>query len=143
MRKLQAHAAELVLSLGAQDVRSCSPEVGDRCANGGIVLLGVGVYVSGICDLAFGGRVDAVDLGGSERLEGGQVEGFSKNIDTGVLEELVSGLVDNRCGWIALEIAGAWEFAWEVVACVKELEEASDGIEVFVDEVNSTLLLII
>jgi hypothetical protein len=41
---------------------------------------------------------------------------------------------------VLLEISCAGKFAREVVACVQEFEEASHGVEVFVNKVNSALL---
>jgi len=101
----------------------------------------VAVDVSGVGDLALGGTVDAVDLGGCEGLEAGQVKCIRECVDAGVLEELVTGLVDFWESRVALEIAGAGKFAWEIIASVQELEEASDGVEVFVDQINSALLI--
>lgn len=117
------------------------PEVGNWSTDGGVVLLGVGVDVSGICDLALCGGVDAVYLGGCEGLESWEVERLAESIDSGMLQELVTRLVDFGSGWISLEIAGSSNLAWEVVAGVEELEETSNGVEIFVNEVNSALLV--
>ena len=100
------------------------------------------IHVAGVCNLALGCGVDAVDLGGCERFKGGEVEGFGKRVDSCVLEELVTGLVDERGAWVTLEIARAGDLAGEVVACVEEFEEASNGVEVLVNEVDAALLLV-
>lgn len=57
-----------------------------------------------------------------------------------MFEKLVTRLVDKGSIRIALEIAGAGDLAWEVVACVEVFEEASHGIEIFVNEVDAALL---
>ena len=62
-------------------------------------------------------------------------------VDARVLQQLVAALVDFRCIGVLLEVASAGYLAWEVVAGVEELEEASDGIEILVNEVNSALLV--
>jgi hypothetical protein len=56
---------------------------------------------------------------------------------------LVARLVDEGCGGVALEIAGPGDLAREVVAGVQEFEEAAYGVEVFVYEVDSALLLLL
>jgi hypothetical protein len=81
-----------------------------------------------------------VDLRGGERLEGGQAERFGQRVDACVLEELVACLIDVGRVRVLLEISCAGKFAREVVACVQEFEEASNGVEVFVNKVNSALL---
>ena len=61
------------------------------------------------------------------------MEVLSEGVDTRVLEQLITSLVDlGRCN-VALEIAGPGDLAREVVVCVEVLEEAADGVEVFVD----------
>lgn len=124
-------------------MRSRSPEIRNRRPDRRIVFLRVRVHVARVCDLALGGRVHAVDLGRGERFEGGEGERLAQGVDAGVLEELVAGLVDEGRGGVALEVAGAGDLAGEVVACVEELEEAADGVEVFVYEVDSALLFVV
>lgn len=58
-----------------------------------------------------------------------------------MLQKLVTGLVDFGGGWVSFKVSGASDLAWEVVASVEEFEEASNGIEVFIDEVNSAFLI--
>lgn len=67
----QAQLLELGLGLSAQGMRPARPEVGDRGANGGVGIVGVGVDVLGIGDLALGCGVDAVDLGTGEGAQRG------------------------------------------------------------------------
>ena len=98
-----------------------------------IILIRMGIHVSRVRDLALGSRVHAVDLRGGKTLELWEVKGFGEGVDAGVLQELVSILVNGGHGRIAVEIAGAGQLAREVVACVEEFEEAADGVEVFVD----------
>jgi hypothetical protein len=122
---------------------SRSPEVRHRSPNCSVVLVSVCVHIPGVCDFALGGRVYAVDLGGSQRLEGREAESFGQRVDSCVFEELVACLVNLWCIGVPLEVPCAWDFAGEVVAGVEELEEASNSVKVFVYEVNSTLLLVI
>lgn len=46
-----------------------------------------------------------------------------------MLEELVAGGVEIRCGWVVDETVGVGDLLWEVFAGVEELEEASDGVD--------------
>jgi len=101
----------------------------------------MGIYISGICDFSLGGRIDAMDLGGSQGLEFGECEFFGKSVDSGVLKKLVSGFVNIWCVCVALEISRSGDLAREVFARVEELEEASDGIQIFVNKVNSAFLV--
>lgn len=94
------------------------PEIRNRRADRGIVLISVRIHVSGVRDLALGSRVDAVDLAGSQRLEEREVQGFGERVDACVFEELVACLVDLGGGGVALEIARVDDLAREVVACV-------------------------
>ena len=116
--ELQAHRPELVLGFGTQSVTASSPKIGDRGTDGGIVLLGVSVDVSGVCDLALCGGVDAVDLGGCERLESWEIERLAESVDPSMLQELVAGLINFRRGWVSFEVAGASNLAREVVTSV-------------------------
>lgn len=116
--ELQAHRPELVLGFGTQSVTASSPKIGDRGTDGGIVLLGVSVDVSGVCDLALCGGIDAVNLGGCERLESWEVERLAESVDSSMLQELVTCLIDFRRGWVSLEVARASNLAREVVASV-------------------------
>lgn len=63
-------------------MRSRSPEVCNRCADGGIVFLGMRIYVSRVCDLALCRRVHAVDLAGGEGFESWEPEGVTKRINS-------------------------------------------------------------
>lgn len=66
---LQAETAELGFGLGSQSVAAGRPEIGDRGADRRVVLVGVGVDVASIGDLALGCGVDAVNLAGGKALE--------------------------------------------------------------------------
>jgi len=57
-----------------------------------------------------------------------------------MFEELVTGFVDEGYGRVALEISCASYLFGEIVAGVEEFEEAAYGVEVFVYEVDSSLL---
>lgn len=135
---LQAQSLELVLGLGTESVRARSPEARDRGANRGVVVVGESIDVASVCDLALGGRVDAVDLGAREGLEAVDAKLVGEGVDAGVLEELVAAVVDGRDGGIGLEDALAWELLGEVLARVEVLEEASDGVDVVFGELNLT-----
>jgi len=84
-----------------------------------------------------------VDFAGGEGFEGGEGKGIAEGIDTGVLEQLVACLVNERRSGVALEIAGPGDLAGEVVACVEEFEEAAYGVEIFVYEVDSAFLFLL
>lgn len=134
--ELQAEGAELLLGLGAKSVAASGPEAGDRGTNAGVVLLGELVDVARIADLALGGRVYAVDLGGGELLELGHLELLAQGVDAGMLQKLITRLVDLGDAGVHLELALAGNLLGEVVASVEELEEAADGIEVVLAEVD-------
>ena len=119
---------------------SGSPKVRDRSTDGSVVLVGVRIHVSCICDLAFGGGVDQVDLGAGERLQRREVEGLGERVNASMLEQLISSLINFRGIWISLQVSGIGDFAGKVVASVQVFEEASYGIEVFVNQVYSTVL---
>jgi hypothetical protein len=136
LRVLQAQRLELVLGLGAQGVRARGPEAGDGRADGGVVGDGVGVDVAGVGNLAAGRRVDAVDLGGGERLEGAEAVALGEGVDARVLEQLVARVVDLGQAGVGLEDALAGDLAGEVLAGVEVLEEAADGVDVVVEELN-------
>jgi hypothetical protein len=94
------------------------PEIRNRCPDCSIILVRVCVDVPGVCDLALGGRVHAVDLRRSEGLEGGQAERFGERVDSCVLEELVACLVDFGRVRVSLEISCARELAGKVVSSI-------------------------
>lgn len=77
-------------------MRSRSPEVRNRSPNRSIVLVRVRIHVSGIGNLSLRSRVHAVDLAASQALESWQVESLAQSVDTSVLEELITSLVDGR-----------------------------------------------
>ena len=76
---------EVVFGLETQGVTASSPEVDNWCTDGGVVLLGVGINIPGICNLTLCGGLDPVDLGGCEGLESWEIKSLAKNIDAGVL----------------------------------------------------------
>lgn len=117
-----------------------SPEARDGCANSGIVGAGIGIDVTGVGDLALGSRVDAVDLGARKSLEARDAKLLGKCVDAGVLEELVAAVVDRGNRGVRLEDALARELPGEVFASVEEFEEASDGIDVVIWELDLTRL---
>lgn len=94
LRVLQAQGLELRLGLGAQGVRARSPEACNGGANCSVVIACEGVDVASICDLALGGRVDAVDLRAREGLESSDTKLLGERVDTGMFEELVATVVD-------------------------------------------------
>lgn len=118
LRELQAERTELVLGLGTQSVAARGPEVGDWRAHRGVVLAGVLVDVTRVCDLALGGRVDAVDLAAREALELVHAEPLGYRVNARVLEQLLARLVDGRQGGVRLEQALARQLLGEVVASV-------------------------
>jgi hypothetical protein len=134
--ELQAQAAELFLGLGAQGVGARGPEVGDGHADGRVVLGGVLVDVAGVGDLAFGGRVDAVDLARREVLEVREAELLRKGVDLSVLEELLARHVHLGDRGILLQRALPGHLLGEVVARVEELEEAPHRVDVFAGELD-------
>lgn len=136
LRELQAQAAELLLGLGAKSMGAGGPEVGNGGTNAGVVLLGVLVDVAGVGDLALGGGVDAVNLGGGKLLEVGQLELLGEGVDAGVLEQLIARLIDLGDSGVLLELTLAGNLLREVVAGVEELEEAADGVEPVLAQVN-------
>lgn len=73
---------------------SVGPEIGHRGADCSIDVGRVGVDVAGICDLTLGGRVDAVDLGTGELTQGRDIVFFGQGVDTRMLQELLTTLVD-------------------------------------------------
>lgn len=117
-------------------MRPCGPKVGDGRADSRIVNGGVGVDVARILDLALDRGVDAVDFGRRERLQRGDAPFLSQRIDPCVLEQLDAGVVDGGDRRIVFEASLAGQLAGEVFVCVEELEEAADGIDVFVGEVD-------
>jgi hypothetical protein len=60
------------------------------------------VDVSRICDFALSGGVYAMDLRGGKRLERWKAECFTEGIDTCVLQELITSLIDKWCVGISL-----------------------------------------
>ena len=108
------------------------PEVGDGRAHGGVGGRRVLVDVPGVGDLALGRRADAVDLARGQVLELVEAELLAEGVDARVLEQLVARVVDLGHGRVGLERALAGDLAREVLARVEELEEAADGVDVFV-----------
>ena len=100
--ELQTHLSEFVLRLRTQGMTSRRPEICHRSPDRSIVLVRMSVNISRVCDFAFGGRVHAVDLRGSQGLQGWEAERFAQCVDSCVLEELVTGLVDEWCGGVSL-----------------------------------------
>lgn len=122
-------------------MRAHGPELCDGCADGGVVLAGVGVDVARVGNLALGRRVDAVNLGAGERAEAGNTEFLSQGVDARVLQQLCAVRIDFGSRGILLEGARTGDLAGEVLSRVEELEEASDRVKVFTDELNLTRLL--
>lgn len=81
-----------------------------------------------------------MNLAARQALQSGQVEGFTQSVDTSVLEKLVTSFVNNWAFRVALEVARSWNLSGEVISCIEELEETSDCVEIFVNEVDSALL---
>lgn len=142
LRVLQAKRFELGLGLGTQGVRAVGPEVGDRGANGGVALDGVGVDVSGVGDLALGRGVDAVDLGAGKVLERGDLKLLRQGVHASMLQELFATLVHLRDRGVGLERSLSGDLLGEVVASVEELEEAADTVNVFGGELDLAWLRI-
>lgn len=140
LRELQAHAPELVLCLGAKSVRSGSPEIRHGSANCGIVLLSMRIHIAGVCDLAFRCGVDAMNLRARKGFERRKIEGLCEGVDSSVLQQLVSRFINERSVWVALEVAGPWDLPWEVISGIEEFEEASHGVEIFVNQINAAFL---
>lgn len=115
------------------------PEAGNRLSDGIILLWRSSIHVSGVCYLALGSGLDAVDLAVSQLLELRHAELISQDIDASVLEELVAGGVEIWSGWVVDEAVGVGDLLGEVLAGIEELEEASDGIDWLI-EVKSTSL---
>jgi hypothetical protein len=136
LRVLQAQSLELGLGLGAQRMRPRGPEAGDGRAHRRVVGARVGVDVAGVGDLALGRRVDAVDLGAREGAQGAHAEPVGEGVDARVLEELVARVVDGRRRRVVLEDALAGELLGEVLARVEEFEEAADGLDRLVCELD-------
>lgn len=82
-------------------MRSCSPEVGHRSSDRRVILVGMSIDISSVGNFALGCRIDAVDLGTCEALEGRETKSCSEGIDTSMLEKLITSLVDNRCIGVA------------------------------------------
>lgn len=101
------------------------------------------IDISSICDFALGSGIDAVNFGRRERFEGWHIESFSKGVNTSMLQELISSLINIRGAGISFQVSRAGDLSGEIIASVEEFEKASDSVEVFVNEVNSTLLLIV
>lgn len=128
LRKLQTHAPELLFRLGPKRVTARGPEVRDWCSDARIVLLGIGVHVSRVRKLALGRAVDAVDLGASQSLQGWEFKHLAERVDSSMLEQLITRLVDFRDTRILLEIARTDNPLGEVLASVEKLQEAAHGI---------------
>jgi hypothetical protein len=75
-------------------VRTRSPEARDGSADRSVVIASKSVDVASVCDLALGGRIDAVDLRAREGLESSDTKLLGEGVDTGVLEQLVATVVD-------------------------------------------------
>lgn len=130
--------AELFLGLGTQCVAAGGPEVGDGCADRGVLARGELIHVAGVCNLAFGGRVDAMDFARRQILEEGHAELLGYCVYSRVLEELDARVVDLGERRVRLECPLAGAFLGEVLAGIEELEEAADGVDVLVTEVDLT-----
>lgn len=129
LRVFQAQRLELGLRLGAEGVGSVRPEIGDRRADGCVGIGGVGIDIAGVGDLALGCGVDAVDLGGGEGAQVGDLELVGQGVDAGVLEELLAGLVDLGKRGVIFELSLARNLPGEVVAGVEVFEEAADCVD--------------
>lgn len=117
-------------------MRPGRPEVGHGGADGGVVGRGVGIDVARVFDLALDRRVDAVDLVGGQRLQRGDAPFLRQRVDLCVLEQLDARVVDGRDRGVVLERPLARDLAREVLARVEELEEAADGVQVLVGELD-------
>lgn len=73
---------------------ACGPEVGNRGADRSVVLRGVGVDVTSVGDFALGRGVDTVNFAGGQTLELFHAKLFSQRVYPGVLQQLVTRLVD-------------------------------------------------
>ncbi len=80
-----------------------SPERSDWLADGIVLICSSGVNISGVCDLALGAGLDAVDLGVSKVLQLSHAELVSQDVDASVLKKLAAGGVDIWCCWIVDE----------------------------------------
>lgn len=124
-------------------MRPTCPKVCDRRADRGIGVVGVGIDVLRIGNLALGGGVDAVDFGAGEGAQVGEAVLVGEGVDAGVLEELLAALVHFRDGGVGFEDARAGYFFGEVFAGVEELEEAADGVDVFFVQLDLAWLSIV
>lgn len=86
-------------------MRPTGPKVCNRRADGGVGVVGVGIDILRIGNLAFGGGVDAVDFGAGEGAQVGQAVLVGEGVDAGVLEKLLAALVHFRDGGVGFEDA--------------------------------------
>ena len=146
LRELQAHLSKLDLGLRSQYMTAMSPKAGHRLTNRLVLCATGSIYVSGVCNLALSRALDAVHLAVSQLLELVHTHLAGENVDTSVLEELLAGGVGVRESWIRdqLEVlAAVWDLLWEVLVGVEVLEEAGDGVEWVVWELDDTGLLVL
>lgn len=123
----------------AQQMATCSPVCGDGLANGIIVRRGVGVDIASVRQLAAGGTVDAVDLGVGESLQCWQAQLLGQCVDARVSEQFLACLIGGSSLWFLRGGGGLW-LCNGVVASVFELQEASEGIDVFARELDAALV---
>lgn len=121
-------------------MRPRGPKVGYGCTDSRIVDRGIGVNVARILDLALDGGIDAVDFGRRERLQRGDAPFLSQGVDPCVFEQLDARVVDGWNSGIVFEASLARQLAREVFVSIQEFEEAADGIDVFVWEVDLSRL---
>ena len=81
-----------------------------------------------------------MNLATRKALQPRKVKRFRQGVDARMLEELITRLINSWGRGVALQVSGTCDFAGEIVACVEELEETSYGVEIFVYEVDSSLL---
>jgi hypothetical protein len=77
-----------------------------------------------------------VDFARGEVLEVRQAKLLGERVDLCVLEQLLARHVDIGDRRVLLERPVAGDLPREVVACVEELEEAADGVDVLTGELN-------
>ena len=140
LRELQTHHPKLLLRLRPERMTPRRPEIRHRRPDRRVVLLRVRINVPRVRDLALSRAVHTVDLRGRQALERRQRQHLAERVDARVLEELVACLVNAGDGRVDFELAAAGQPAWEVVACVEEFEEAADGLDVLVYQVDSGVL---
>jgi len=138
--ELQTHRSELILCLCAQSMRSRRPEIRNRSSNRRIILMRMRIHISRISNLSLRRRINAMNLATRKALQPRKIKRFRQGVHTRMLEELITRLINSWGRGVALQVSGACDFAGEIVACIEKLEETSYGVEIFVYEVNSSLL---